>query len=66
MTFKILEIGDIIFVVKDLSHPIFQRNDNDLITYQSVSLEEALLGTTVVINTLDNRTIRVPITDIIQ
>lgn len=32
----------------------------------NITLEQALLGTTVVVDTIDHRTIRVPITDIVK
>lgn len=34
--------------------------------YQDINLQEALLGITITVNTIDHRTIRIPITDIIR
>ncbi|XP_017776520.1 PREDICTED: dnaJ homolog subfamily B member 13 isoform X1 [Nicrophorus vespilloides] len=57
--------ADIIFVVEDRPHEHFIREGNNLITQAEISLEESLLGTTITINSIDHRTIRIPITDIV-
>ncbi|KAF5288984.1 hypothetical protein FQA39_LY03863 [Lamprigera yunnana] len=57
--------ADIIFVTKDRTHEHFVREHDNLVMCTEITLEEALLGTTVLINTIDHRTIRVPITDIV-
>ena len=62
---KSLFAADIIFVTEDRPHDNFAREGDNLATVAKISLEEALLGTTVTVNTIDNRTIRVPITDIV-
>ncbi|KAF5275754.1 hypothetical protein FQR65_LT16547 [Abscondita terminalis] len=58
--------ADVIFVTKDRKHEIFTREGDNLIMEVDVSLEDALLGTTVEVNTLDHRIVRVPITDVIH
>lgn len=45
---------------------MFKRVDDDLVMVKNITLEQALLGTTVVVDTIDHRTIRVPITDIVR
>lgn len=57
--------ADVIFVIEDRPHEVFTREDDNLTMTYDVTLEEALMGTTVTVNTIDHRTIRVPITDVI-
>ncbi|EFA03257.1 dnaJ homolog subfamily B member 13 [Tribolium castaneum] len=57
--------ADVIFVVQERPHEVFQREEDNLAMMCSVTLEEALMGTTVTVNTIDHRTVRVPITDVI-
>lgn len=57
--------ADIIFITEDRPHDKFVRQEDNLITVFNLSLEDALLGTTVTIITIDDRTIRIPITDVV-
>ncbi|KAK5646489.1 hypothetical protein RI129_004953 [Pyrocoelia pectoralis] len=57
--------ADIIFVTKDKEHECFTRENDNLIMHVEISLEEALLGTTVTVDTIDHRVVRVPITDVV-
>ncbi|XP_018577837.1 dnaJ homolog subfamily B member 13-like [Anoplophora glabripennis] len=57
--------ADIIFITEDRPHEIFTREGDDLIMVANISLEEALLGTMVTVVTIDHRTVRVPITDVV-
>lgn len=57
--------ADVIFIIKDRPHDTFTREDNNLVMVCEITLEEALMGTTVKVNTIDHRTIRVPITDVV-
>lgn len=57
--------ADIIFITEDRPHETFLREEDNLITVFNITLEEALLGTTVTIVTVDDRTIRIPITDVV-
>lgn len=59
------EPADIIFVTEDRPHEVFVREGNDLVMVIDLCLDEALLGTTVTVNTIDHRTIRIPITDVV-
>lgn len=58
--------ADVIFIIEEKPHEIFTRENDNLVMVVKVTLQEALLGTTVTVNTLDHRIVRVPITDIIR
>jgi len=58
--------ADIVFIVKDKPHPRFRREGLNLIHTANVLLGRALTGTTVDIHTLDERTLHIPINDIIK
>lgn len=58
--------GDLIFVVRGKNHPRFTRNGNHLIHKISISLKEALLGTKLQINTLDNRRLFIDVPGVIN
>ena len=57
--------GDIIFVIREKQHPVFQRDGNDLVYTHNIKLSEALTGTTVEVKTLDKRSLRIPVSDIV-
>lgn len=61
-----METGDIMFVLKEKPHPRFERNKSDLIFTATMSLTDALIGTTVEVLTLDQRTIPIAITEIVK
>lgn len=50
-----LEPGDIVIVLDQKEHPLFQRRGNDLIVKKEIELVDALCGCKTVIHTLDNR-----------
>uniref|UniRef100_A0A3B3ZZG0 Uncharacterized protein n=1 Tax=Periophthalmus magnuspinnatus TaxID=409849 RepID=A0A3B3ZZG0_9GOBI len=52
-----LEPGDVIIVLDQKDHPIYQRQGDDLITNMELKLVEALCGFRKTITTLDNRTL---------
>ncbi|KAM4734164.1 dnaJ homolog subfamily A member 4 [Anableps anableps] len=52
-----LEPGDIIIVLDQKEHPLFQRQGNDLIMKMDIKLAEALCGFRKTVRTLDNRTL---------
>lgn len=58
--------ADIVFVVEERPHEVFVREKDNLVMIYDISLEEALMGTIVAVNTIDHRIIRIPITDVIQ
>ncbi|XP_042296220.1 dnaJ homolog subfamily A member 1-like [Sceloporus undulatus] len=47
--------GDVVIVLDQKQHPIFQRLGNDLVVKREVTLVDALCGCKLVIYTLDNR-----------
>ena len=54
------EAGDIVFVIKQKPHDVFERRGNDLVAHISISLAEALCGfSRVVIESLDGRGLHV-------
>ncbi|ENN76320.1 hypothetical protein D910_04370 [Dendroctonus ponderosae] len=58
--------ADVIFITEDRPHELFVRQDDNLILTTTISLEQALVGTMVTVHTIDHRTIRVPITDVVS
>ncbi|XP_063335700.1 dnaJ homolog subfamily A member 1 [Pelmatolapia mariae] len=52
-----LEPGDVIIVLDQKDHPVFQREHNNLIMRMNIKLVEALCGFRKTIQTLDNRTL---------
>lgn len=58
--------ADVVFVTEDRPHEVFARSGlSDLVTRRKVTLKEALCGIMMTLTTLDDRIIRVPITDVI-
>ncbi|KAG0456027.1 hypothetical protein HPP92_023815 [Vanilla planifolia] len=58
--------ADIVFVVEEMPHEMFTREENDLITTQKISLEQALKGYTAHLKTLDGQTLTIPMSSIIH
>lgn len=52
-----IEPGDIVFVLVQADHPVFQRKGGDLVMEKTLTLKEALCGAKFVINHLDQRAI---------
>ncbi|XP_018536256.1 dnaJ homolog subfamily A member 4 isoform X2 [Lates calcarifer] len=52
-----LEPGDVIIVLDQKDHPVFQRQEDNLIMKMNIRLVEALCGFKKTIQTLDNRTL---------
>lgn len=52
-----LEPGDVIVVLDQKEHPVFQRQNDDLRMKLNIKLVEALCGFKKTIETLDNRTL---------
>jgi len=57
--------GDLILVTKDKPHDRYKREGNDLLMNHEVCLRDSLVGTILTINTLDGRTLRTAITQVI-
>lgn len=53
--------GDIYVTIHVAPHRLFQRNGDDLVSEITVSVWDAMLGTTKIINTLDNKQIEVTV-----
>ncbi|ONK68914.1 uncharacterized protein A4U43_C05F17350 [Asparagus officinalis] len=58
--------ADIVFIIDEKPHSVFKRDGNDLILTQKISLAEALTGYTVLVNTLDGRSLTIPVNNIIH
>ncbi|GAB4854176.1 hypothetical protein Ancab_022761 [Ancistrocladus abbreviatus] len=58
--------ADVVFVIDEKEHDVYKRDGNDLILNHTVTLAEALEGTTVNITTLDGRNLSIPVTEIIS
>ncbi|KAJ8391566.1 hypothetical protein AAFF_G00087070 [Aldrovandia affinis] len=52
-----LEPGDVIIVLDQKEHPVFQRQEDNLIMKMDIKLVEALCGFRKTVRTLDNRTL---------
>ncbi|KAL0154948.1 hypothetical protein M9458_049211, partial [Cirrhinus mrigala] len=50
-----LEPGDVVIVLDIKEHPVFQRQDDNLIMKMKIKLVEALCGFKKTVRTLDNR-----------
>lgn len=57
--------ADLIFIIDEKPHPVFERDGNDLVVNQKISLLEALTGKTLNITTLDGRDLTT-VTDIVK
>ncbi|RXN13162.1 dnaJ -like protein [Labeo rohita] len=58
--------ADIVFVIRQKHHPRFVRQNDDLYYTAHISLEKALTGFSVEVETLDGRLLNIPINDIVQ
>ncbi|XP_005922099.1 dnaJ homolog subfamily B member 13 [Haplochromis burtoni] len=58
--------ADIVFIVRQKTHPLFVRHNNDLIYKAKITLEMALTGFSVDVQTLDGRLLSVLINDIVH
>jgi DnaJ family protein B protein 13 len=60
------EQGDLIFTLRETPHPRFRRQKDDLIYKTQLTLCQALTGCIIAVETLDQRTIPVPVCKIIE
>lgn len=58
--------ADIVFIVRQKPHPVFERQDDDLVYHVQISLEMALTGFSVEVETLDGRLISIPFNEIVH
>lgn len=52
-----LEPGDVIIVLDQKEHPVFQRQEDNLVMKMDIKLVEALCGFKKVVQTLDDRSL---------
>ncbi|KAF9406192.1 hypothetical protein HW555_013353 [Spodoptera exigua] len=58
--------ADVVFITEDRPHDTFIRSGlSDLLYMQNITLQEALCGFMVTINTLDGRMLRIKISDVV-
>eukprot|EP00850_Spirogloea_muscicola_P004347 SM000018S03712 [mRNA] locus=s18:983133:984686:- [translate_table: standard] len=58
--------ADVVFTVDEKPHERFKRDGNDLVMNQRVSLSEALTDYNCTVQTLDGRTLNVPVNEVIH
>ncbi|XP_054899442.1 dnaJ homolog subfamily B member 13 [Poeciliopsis prolifica] len=58
--------ADIVFIVREKPHHVFTRQLNDLVFKAKISLEMALTGFSVDVETLDGKLLTIPINDIVH
>ncbi|XP_057177749.1 dnaJ homolog subfamily B member 13 isoform X4 [Triplophysa rosa] len=58
--------ADIVFVIRQKHHPRFVRQNDDLYYTAHISLEKALTGFSVEVETLDSRLLNIPINDTVH
>ncbi|XP_061342402.1 uncharacterized protein LOC133288618 [Gastrolobium bilobum] len=58
--------SDLIFVVDEKPHAFFKRDGNDLVVTQKILLQEALIGKTLHLTTLDGRDLTIQVTDVVK
>ncbi|MEQ2284284.1 hypothetical protein AMECASPLE_020016 [Ameca splendens] len=58
--------ADIVFLVREKPHHLFIRQHNDLIYKAKISLEMALTGFSLDVQTLDGRLLTIPVNDIVD
>ncbi|MEQ2167821.1 hypothetical protein GOODEAATRI_007912 [Goodea atripinnis] len=58
--------ADIVFLVREKPHHLFIRQHNDLIYKAKISLEMALTGFSLDVQTLDGRLLTIPVNDIVE
>lgn len=57
--------ADLVFVIDEKPHPVYERDGNDLILHYKIQLVDALAGTTVTLRTLDGRDLTVSLPDVV-
>jgi len=61
-----VDAADVVFVTEDRPHETFRREGSDLHTTIDIFLREALIGTMVMLRSIDDRILRIPITSIVM
>ena len=60
------EPADIVFVVEEKPHDYFKRDGDDLVYKHRCSLSDALTGQTIFLKTLDDRQLKIRVTDVVS
>ncbi|KAI9363419.1 hypothetical protein DFJ73DRAFT_512445 [Zopfochytrium polystomum] len=58
--------SDVVFIIREIPHARFTRSGDDLVMTTKMTLGQALSGTIMSIQTLDGRTIQVPINEVVH
>jgi len=58
--------ADLVFVMDEKKHPVFQREGSDLHLKRAITLGEALLGGTIVVKSLEGKDVSVQLTGVVQ
>ncbi|KAF8043351.1 hypothetical protein BT93_A1632 [Corymbia citriodora subsp. variegata] len=58
--------SDLVFIIDEKPHNVFTRNGNDLIVTKNISMAEGLTGLTVHLTTLDDRSLTIPINNVVH
>ncbi|KAL8151092.1 hypothetical protein V2J09_020900 [Rumex salicifolius] len=58
--------ADLVFVIDEKPHKVFNRDGNDLVVTHKITLAEALVGYTAQLTTLDGRSLVIPVTNIVS
>ncbi|KAJ3072333.1 DnaJ sub B member 13 [Podochytrium sp. JEL0797] len=58
--------ADLVFIIKELPHARFKRQGNDLVVSTTVTLGQALIGSIITVQTLDDRTLQIPVNDVVH
>uniref|UniRef100_A0A7N0T9S1 J domain-containing protein n=2 Tax=Kalanchoe fedtschenkoi TaxID=63787 RepID=A0A7N0T9S1_KALFE len=58
--------ADLVFVIDERPHDVYKWDGNDLIMNHKVTLAEAIGGFSMNVTTLDGRSLKVPVTDIVS
>jgi curved DNA-binding protein len=53
--------GDLIAVISEIRHPVYERSGADLYTRQAVSVFDAMLGTTLKLQTIEDTTLEITV-----
>lgn len=53
--------GDLHVQIRELEHPVFKRKDSDLYMKKNIRFSEAVLGSTVEVNTIDQKVLKLKI-----
>jgi len=61
-----IEPADVVFVIREMEHEFFKRDGDNLIRYATITLTEALTGTSIPIRALNKRYFRIGIVHIVE